>query len=108
MVPTNQTLTWTIWNTASIGGGVAPAGNPTFFSNPTPQPKLLPVNTFFQIAATSGTAVLNPADNGSTLGINLAGSFVTYTFVPGPLPILGAGAAFSWSRRLRRRISKTV
>jgi hypothetical protein len=25
--------------------------------------------------------------------------------VPGPLPLLGAGAAFAWSRRLRRRIT---
>jgi hypothetical protein len=25
-------------------------------------------------------------------------------FVPGPLPLLGAGAAFGWSRQLRRRI----
>jgi hypothetical protein len=25
--------------------------------------------------------------------------------VPGPLPLLGAGAAFGWSRRLRKRIS---
>jgi hypothetical protein len=25
--------------------------------------------------------------------------------VPGPLPILGAGSAFAWSRRLRRRVS---
>ena len=25
--------------------------------------------------------------------------------VPGPLPLLGAGAAFGWSRRLRRRIA---
>ena len=24
--------------------------------------------------------------------------------VPGPLPLFGAGAAFGWSRRLRRRI----
>jgi hypothetical protein len=24
--------------------------------------------------------------------------------VPGPLPLLGAGAAFGWSRRLRRRL----
>jgi len=28
--------------------------------------------------------------------------------VPGPLPLLGAGAAFGWSRRLRRRISASV
>ena len=27
---------------------------------------------------------------------------------PGPLPLLGAGAAFGWSRRLRKRISATV
>jgi len=26
--------------------------------------------------------------------------------VPGPLPILGAGAAFAWSRRLRRRLRR--
>jgi MYXO-CTERM domain-containing protein len=27
------------------------------------------------------------------------------TTVPGPLPLLGAGAAFGWSRRLRKRIT---
>jgi uncharacterized repeat protein (TIGR03803 family) len=26
--------------------------------------------------------------------------------VPGPLPLMGAGAAFGWSRRLRRRIQQ--
>lgn len=30
------------------------------------------------------------------------------TVVPGPLPLFGAGAAFGWSRRLRRRISAPV
>jgi MYXO-CTERM domain-containing protein len=29
----------------------------------------------------------------------------TATGVPGPLPLLGAGAAFGWSRRLRKRIA---
>jgi hypothetical protein len=28
--------------------------------------------------------------------------------VPGPLPLLGAGAAFGWSRRLRRRVKATI
>lgn len=28
------------------------------------------------------------------------------TVVPGPLPLLGVGGAFAWSRRLRRRVSK--
>jgi hypothetical protein len=31
-----------------------------------------------------------------------------YSYVPGPLPLLGAGAAFGWSRKLRRRITQTV
>ncbi|MFN9548320.1 MAG: hypothetical protein ACK6AD_14860 [Cyanobacteriota bacterium] len=31
-----------------------------------------------------------------------------YEYVPGPLPILGAGAAFSWSRRLRKRVKQAV
>jgi hypothetical protein len=26
--------------------------------------------------------------------------------VPGPLPMLGVGSAFGWSRRLRRRLGK--
>lgn len=30
--------------------------------------------------------------------------FTPVASVPGPLPLLGAGAAFGWSRRLRRRI----
>ncbi len=28
--------------------------------------------------------------------------------VPGPLPLLGAGAAYGWSRRLRRRIAASL
>ena len=39
-----------------------------------------------------------------TLGswsLNLQGS--SPASVPGPLPLLGAGAAFGWSRRLRKR-----
>jgi MYXO-CTERM domain-containing protein len=28
--------------------------------------------------------------------------------VPGPLPMLGVGAGFAWSRRLRNRIRKSV
>jgi MYXO-CTERM domain-containing protein len=34
--------------------------------------------------------------------VNATGSSAA---VPGPLPLLGAGAAFGWSRRLRKRIS---
>ena len=28
--------------------------------------------------------------------------------VPGPLPVVGAGAAFGWSRQLRRRLKTTA
>lgn len=110
VAPTPQTLSWTLWNTTSIGGSVAPIGDPTFFMAATPQPKLLPVNTFFSLTSNPGGAFIVAGDNATTLTLpnNLAGSFVTYNFVPGPLPILGAGAAFSWSRRLRKRISQRV
>lgn len=29
---------------------------------------------------------------------------LSYSFVPSPLPLLGAGAAFGWARRIRRRV----
>ena len=64
---------------------------------------------FFSSATFSGQSLaslgfnsLGPAGtwtvNGTTDSIN-----VTVKGAPGPLPLLGAGAAFSWSRRLRRR-----
>jgi hypothetical protein len=34
---------------------------------------------------------------------SLTNTFTQYTAVPGPLPLMGAGAAFGFSRRLRRR-----
>lgn len=43
--------------------------------------------------------------NGGKLAANSLGSEgVTFTPVPGPLPFLGAGAAFAASRRLRKRL----
>ena len=41
-------------------------------------------------------------DNGGTIS-SFTNSFTQYTGVPGPLPLMGAGAAFGFSRRLRRR-----
>ena len=37
-----------------------------------------------------------------------SGTPISTTIVPGPLPILGAGAAFGFSRRLRRRIKTSA
>jgi hypothetical protein len=37
---------------------------------------------------------------------DIAGASSQEIFVPGPLPVLGAGAAFGWTRRLRRRLAQ--
>jgi hypothetical protein len=42
--------------------------------------------------------------SGGTIIINVNDPTPPTTAVPGPLPVLGAGAAFGYSRRLRRRI----
>lgn len=49
-----------------------------------------------------GSADLDPADG--TSAVFSGQVFIEYQYVPGPLPLLGAGAAFGWSRRLRKRI----
>ncbi len=43
---------------------------------------------------------------GASFG-NYSGA-LTYAHVPGPLPVLGAGVAFGYSRKLRRRIKSSV
>ena len=44
-----------------------------------------------------------------TFGLEFAYNYVpgAYNNVPGPLPLLGTAAAFGWSRRLRKRITKS-
>lgn len=57
--------------------------------------------------AGTNTAYLVVRDFGSFTGV--LASNVTFTQdAPGPLPLLGAGAAFGWSRRLRRRIDTSA
>ena len=46
-----------------------------------------------------------PAAGGLTAGFWNATLPVS---APGPLPIVGAGAAYQWTRRLRRRLHKTI
>ncbi|MCX5946941.1 MAG: carbohydrate binding domain-containing protein [Cyanobacteria bacterium] len=55
-----------------------------------------PLNFLFKTVSGSGLLGL---DN---VVVNETGSA---TSVPGPLPLFGAGAAFGWSRRLRKRIA---
>jgi len=40
--------------------------------------------------------------------LNSFGDTYTQDAVPGPLPLLGAGIAFGFSRKLRRRISTSA
>jgi hypothetical protein len=70
------------------------------------QPAFSGLSTFnlsaFPIATTGRTGnILVSDDNGNTTA-TVVGQY-SYT-VPGPLPVLGAGAAFCWSRKLRKRL----
>jgi len=88
-----------------------------------------PTEFLIDSSYTSGTQIFSSATfNGTTLaslGITTTGLIGTWTItgtsesifavigapgapsaaVPGPLPLFGAGAAFGWSRRLRKRIA---
>jgi hypothetical protein len=59
------------------------------------------VSTFF---STTGTGAINSFIVEFTSGNPVPPP----SLVPGPLPILGAGAAFGFSRRLRRRINTSA
>lgn len=66
-------------------------------------------NGIIQFAGTYSS--LSLATNGGGTGNQIV-TFVTFgsdptppSAVPGPLPLLGTGTAFAWSRRLRRRIA---
>ena len=60
-------------------------------------------NPFLASANAPITVATNDPDGIGTLQINQ----FTVEYVPGPLPLLGAAAAFSWSRRLRDRIRRS-
>jgi hypothetical protein len=76
---------------------------PNFTQPPaTPQPAVTFYSTAWNFTTPSGTFVEATAN---TLLTGEFGIRYTYEYVPGPLPALGATAAFAWSRRLRRRIS---
>ena len=62
------------------------------------------ISSMANLSAGLNTAYIVVRDSGAFTGILT--SNVTFTpDVPGPLPLLGASAAFGWSRRLRRRIN---
>ena len=94
---TSPYITASQWTTPTVSlptsCGFSPRYSPSFLGV-----GLLTNNCAFTIDTTLAT---NPSF--------LRDSFLTYTYeeVPSPLPILGAGAAFGWSRRLRKRIAQS-
>lgn len=56
--------------------------------------------TFLEDRYIDGSTLQFPTIATDTTPAWIGGNFA----VPGPLPVLGAGAAFGWSRRLRRRV----
>jgi hypothetical protein len=60
-----------------------------------------PSEVRFSIARTAGANV----SSASGTGVIENFQFVAEYDVPGPLPVVGAAAAFAWSRRLRKRLN---
>ncbi|MEB3334245.1 MAG: hypothetical protein VKP70_04600 [Cyanobacteriota bacterium] len=105
ITPQNQSFAFDIWRLNPPLSGT-PGNSAAFFSTATVN---LPVASQFNPRfSTFFGGVL--ADSSSYTLSNLpANTYLQYTYdVPAPLPILGGGAAFAWSRRLRRRIAKRV
>jgi hypothetical protein len=84
----------------SMSSAPGSAGNIVDFTTPYPDGQVAPVVFAATINVTQGVLT------GTTDSVNqqLNGT----SEVPGPLPLLGAGAAFGFSRRLRSRIKKVA
>lgn len=105
----NDTFTGDLWTVAGTGNSSSfdiPGGD--YFPTGAGSSAEVPMLTTISGLQSSGTWRLKISDNEpadvGTLGswsLNLQGS--SPASVPGPLPLLGAGAAFGWSRRLRKR-----
>ena len=93
---------------ADSGGGFFDIPGGDYFPTGAASSAKVPMLTTISGLPSSGTWRLKISDSEiddvGTLGswsLNLQGS--SPASVPGPLPLLGAGAAFGWSRRLRKR-----
>jgi hypothetical protein len=97
----------TIFTTSTIPA--APAGNPFFIRVTLSDTAIL--NATYQIALrTNGDGAIDGLgrldDTGGNLASNLTRNFTRLPSppVPGPLPLLGAAAAFGYSRKIRKAI----
>ena len=104
----NDTFTGDLWTVESSveNSSIIPGGG--YFPTGPDSSAKVPMLTTISGLSSSGTWRLKISDvsgnDTGTLGswsLNLQGS--SPVSVPGPLPLLGAGAAFGWSRRLRKR-----
>jgi len=107
-----------IYYGTTLGGGAN--GNGSIFAFDSATGSITLQDSFNGTNGTNPTAALTAAGNGIYYGTTLGGGAngnggngSIFAFdsgvpdsnpVPGPLPLMGAGAAFGWSRRLRRRI----
>lgn len=101
VTPMDHTYSWNIWNPGILG--VSPFTTAASFEIP-----LITMPTTCKSDPEFNPGGPFVSTDACTFDLDIAQSFATYTYVPGPLPILGAGAAFGWSRRLRKRISKVA
>lgn len=92
-----DTVTWTFTDSAlgGIGGNLLVSG--TYLPSS-------PLSAFNGEAG-NGAWTLIFTDGADSDPLSINSWSLTVTPVPGPLPLLGVGAAFGYSRRLRRRIS---
>jgi len=99
------------WNNSSLASNFATAVAGGFGS---PNPATL--GPFFAYECSTGciATIFTQAWNGTSSSFNTAGAnqsrvyaIATYIPTPGPLPLLGAGAAFGFSRRLRKRMQNS-
>jgi MYXO-CTERM domain-containing protein len=104
----NDAFTGVLWSAAQpVAGSVdIPGGDyfPTGAASAAKVPMLttisgLPSSGIWRLSISDVERSFIGALGGWTLNLQGSGS----TPVPGPLPLLGAGAAFGWSRRLRKR-----
>jgi subtilisin-like proprotein convertase family protein len=104
----NDGFTGNLWAAAQSIGSTEDIPGGDYFPTGSGSSAKVPMLTTISGLPSSGTWRPNISDveifDAGTLGswsLNLQGS--SPASVPGPLPLLGAGAAFGWSRRLRQR-----
>ena len=104
----NDAFTGDLWTVASSIDDISTIPGGDYFPSGAGSSAKVPMLTTISGLLSSGTWRLKISDvsggDTGTLGswsLNLQGS--SPASVPGPLPLLGAGAAFGWSRRLRKR-----